>query len=228
VAGGRHAYIDAVDVAGRKTPYLTPEDLIAVFGHCRIVRGIVRACPPGGRFDNDHNGYPNDTSGWNFDRNTNDPQTDEPQHLLGRRDLDLGRPPVHGLGPGDDPVRRAERARPPHHSLAADAERGQAGPDGHREPGDPQRQFPGVPQQWPGNPGSATNATHTNWSTQYGYGPPDVGAATRPASVARRDDLLRDPGDRRGRNISALSNVVGVRVAPPVSLRAAGAGTRSG
>ena len=43
----------------------------------------------------------------------------------------------------------------------------------------PQKQFPSVAHQWPGNPGSATNATHTNWSTQYGYGRPDVGAATR-------------------------------------------------
>ncbi|MDQ6804629.1 MAG: hypothetical protein M3065_06615, partial [Actinomycetota bacterium] len=80
VTRGRHAYINAVDVAGYTTPYLSPEDLIAVFGHCRIVQGRVRACPESGRFDNDHNGYPNDISGWNFDRNTNDPQTDEPDY----------------------------------------------------------------------------------------------------------------------------------------------------
>ena len=42
----------------------------------------------------------------------------------------------------------------------------------------PQTQSPGVPDQWPGNPGSATNSTHTNWSTQYGYGRPNIGAAT--------------------------------------------------
>ena len=42
----------------------------------------------------------------------------------------------------------------------------------------PQTQSPGVPDQWPGNPGSATDADHTNWSTQYGYGRPNIGAAT--------------------------------------------------
>src|SRR5439155_1071456 len=47
----------------------------------------------------------------------------------------------------------------------------------------PQRLGPAAPPgtkqpQWPGNPNSATDATHTNWSTQYGYGRPDVGAAT--------------------------------------------------
>src|SRR5256712_3591586 len=47
----------------------------------------------------------------------------------------------------------------------------------------PQPLGPGAPPgtkqpQWPGNPNSATDATHTNWSTQYGYGRPDVGAAT--------------------------------------------------
>src|SRR5437899_8867353 len=47
----------------------------------------------------------------------------------------------------------------------------------------PQPLGPGAPPgtkqpQWPGNPNSATNATDTNWSTQYGYGRPDVGAAT--------------------------------------------------
>ena len=43
----------------------------------------------------------------------------------------------------------------------------------------PQTQSPGVPDQWPGNPGSATDADHTNWSTQYGYGRPNIGAATK-------------------------------------------------
>lgn len=39
--------------------------------------------------------------------------------------------------------------------------------------------------QWPGNPGSATDATHTNWSTQYGYGRPDVAAATAMVMTGR-------------------------------------------
>src|SRR5581483_4659668 len=42
----------------------------------------------------------------------------------------------------------------------------------------PQTQSPATPRQWPGNPNSLTDATHTNWSTQYGYGRPDIGAAT--------------------------------------------------
>jgi len=56
---------------------ITSEDLIAAFGHCRIVAHHLGACPAGGSFDNDHNGYPNDISGWNFHRDTNDPQTDQ-------------------------------------------------------------------------------------------------------------------------------------------------------
>src|SRR3954454_5201538 len=43
----------------------------------------------------------------------------------------------------------------------------------------PQTQSPHTPHQWPGNPLSATDATHTNWSTQYGYGRPDIGKATQ-------------------------------------------------
>ena len=42
----------------------------------------------------------------------------------------------------------------------------------------PQTQSPQTPRQWPGNPNSATDAEHTNWSTQYGYGRPNMGAAT--------------------------------------------------
>ena len=57
----------------------------------------------------------------------------------------------------------------------------------------PQVQSPGVANQWPGNPGSATNATHTNWSTQYGYGRPDLGAATTAGAVGE------DPADGRDR-----------------------------
>ncbi len=80
VPGGRHHYVASVHVGSKLTPYLSPEDLIAVFGHCQIVRGHIgpKGCPRGGRFDNDHNGYPNDISGWNFEYNTNDPNTTDP------------------------------------------------------------------------------------------------------------------------------------------------------
>jgi hypothetical protein len=66
---------------GRANPQaggITPEDLIIAFGHCQIVNHEIgpSGCPAGGRFDNDKNGYPNDISGWNFHRDTNDPQTD--------------------------------------------------------------------------------------------------------------------------------------------------------
>src|SRR5205807_8272505 len=39
----------------------------------------------------------------------------------------------------------------------------------------PQTQSPQTQRQWPGNPSSTTDADHTNWSTQYGYGRPDIG-----------------------------------------------------
>ena len=42
----------------------------------------------------------------------------------------------------------------------------------------PQTQARDVAKQWPGNPDSHTDDTHTNWSTQYGYGRIDLGAAT--------------------------------------------------
>jgi hypothetical protein len=66
---------------GRANPQaggITPEDLIIAFGHCEIVNHEIgpSGCPPNRSFDNDHNGYPNDISGWNFHRDTNDPQTD--------------------------------------------------------------------------------------------------------------------------------------------------------
>jgi hypothetical protein len=66
---------------GRANPQaggITPEDLIIAFGHCQIVEHLIGAmgCPPSGSFDNDQDGYPNDISGWNFHRDTNDPQTD--------------------------------------------------------------------------------------------------------------------------------------------------------
>jgi len=59
---------------------ITPEDLIVAFGHCKITNHEIdgaAGCTPGGRFDNDSNGYANDISGWNFHRDTNDPQTDQ-------------------------------------------------------------------------------------------------------------------------------------------------------
>lgn len=58
---------------------ITPEDLIVAFGHCQVIDGQIgpAGCPVGGRFDNDHNGYPNDINGWNFNRDDNDPQTEQ-------------------------------------------------------------------------------------------------------------------------------------------------------
>jgi hypothetical protein len=315
---GRHAYIDSVHVAGKLTPYLSPEDLIAVFGHCRIAKGLIEGCPAGGRFDNDGNGYPNDVSGWNFDRNTNDPQTDEPAYshapgllslvageadnnyagvgvcracrvvpikqaaeAVGRTDhwaesilyaTDLGATAIssvvveynyssfsqaavdyadrHGVllaldsndfdamdhtdgmlfdhaipgnglskdrGPPDTAWFRARSNTTSYgtHQIFSGEETTTSGAtpfmasllamtqsaalnarDRHviphrlrpnevkqvlmdtASPIVPQVQAPGVARQWPGNPNSATDATHTNWSTQYGYGRPDVGAAT--------------------------------------------------
>lgn len=74
---GQHEYIHSVNIGGPLTPYLSPEDLIDVFGTCRITGGRVDSCPPNGRFDNDGNGYPNDISGWNAYNNTNDPQNED-------------------------------------------------------------------------------------------------------------------------------------------------------
>src|SRR5207248_1715221 len=78
--------IDVEDYAsdprvGRANPQaggITPEDLIIAFGHCKIENHLTTKakCPANRRFDNDGNGYPNDISGWNFHRDTNDPQTD--------------------------------------------------------------------------------------------------------------------------------------------------------
>ncbi|MEA2646715.1 MAG: hypothetical protein QOE92_1798, partial [Chloroflexota bacterium] len=56
---------------------ITPEDLIVTFGHCQVTNGNLGDCPAGGRFDNDGNGYPNDINGWNFNRDNNDPQTEQ-------------------------------------------------------------------------------------------------------------------------------------------------------
>jgi hypothetical protein len=316
--GGQHAYLNQVDIGGVKTPYLSPEDLIAVFGHCRVTGGHLGSCPSGGRFDNDANGYPNDVSGWNVQRNTNDPQTDDSAYnhapglisdLVGEANNGYAgvgvcrKCRVMPIKQGAEAVGRSDQLAPailyatdagasvissvvvsytytsfardavdyanrhgvllsldsndfdsmdhtdgmlydhalPGNSLTQDAE----GPDTHtfrarsnvtsygthnvfsgegnstsgatpfqagmlamvqsaalnaRDAGTiprrltpnevrqvmmdtasaviPQTQSPGVPRQWPGNPGSATNSTHTNWSTQYGYGRPDIGAAT--------------------------------------------------
>ncbi|MBV9796956.1 MAG: S8 family serine peptidase [Solirubrobacterales bacterium] len=319
VPGGHHQYLHRVHVGGVLTPYLSPEDLIAVFGDCRIVRHRVRFCRPGYHHDNDGNGYPNDISGWNFDRNNNDPQTEDRAYNhapslisllggeanddfagagvcrecmvvpvkddaepLGRSDrwgeailyaTDLGATAIssvvvgynyssfsqeavdyaydHGVllsldsndfdamdhtdgmlfshvFPGNSltedtspPATQWFRARSNvtsygTHSIFSGEENSTSGatpfqagmlamvqsaaldarhrgiiPD-HLTPDEvkqvlmdtaspviPQTQAPGVPHQWPGNPGSATDATHTNWSTQYGYGRPDLGAAAR-------------------------------------------------
>ncbi len=58
---------------------ITPEDLIVAFGHCQVASGAIgpQGCPAGGRFDNDGNGYPNDINGWDFNRDNNDPQTEQ-------------------------------------------------------------------------------------------------------------------------------------------------------
>jgi hypothetical protein len=318
VNGGQHNYINRVDIGGTKTPYLSPEDLIAVFGHCRIVSHRLGSCPPGGRFDNDGNGYPNDVSGWNVQRNTNDPQTEDSayNHASNLLSLAVGEANnnyasvgvcrecrIVPIKQGAEALGRSDQWAPailyavdagasvissvvvsytyssfareavdyanrkgvllsfdsndfdsldhtdgmlydhalPGNSLTQDEE----GPDTHTfrarsnvtsygthsvfsgeqnstsgatpfqaamlamvqsaalnardrsiiprrltpnevrqvmmdtaSPVIPQTQSPGVPDQWPGNPGSATDATHTNWSTQYGYGRPNIGAAT--------------------------------------------------
>jgi hypothetical protein len=325
VTGGQHDYLDTVDVAGKPTPYLTPEDLIAVFGHCQIVGHQIGSagCPAGGRFDNDHNGYPNDVSGWNFDRNTNDPQTEETSYghapgligdvageadngyagvgecrdcsivpvkqgaeCLGRPDhwgaailyaTDLGATTISsvvvsyayssfnqkaidyaynhgvslaldsndfdsmdhtdgmlwghvipgnslaydqngtGLQPNATTWFRARSSTTSYgtHNIFSGYGTSTSGatpfmasmlgmvqsaglnavdkgvlpspltPDEVKQvmmdtasPVVPQTQSPQTQRQWPGNPNSVTDATHTNWSTQYGYGRPDIGAAT--------------------------------------------------
>ncbi len=318
VAGGRHPYLHSVHVNGVLTPYLSPEDLIAVFGDCRIAGHRVRFCRAGHHYDNDGNGYPNDISGWNFERNNNDPQTEDMAYNhapslisllggeannafagvgvcrecmvvpvkddaepLGRSDrwgeailyaTDLGATAIssvvveysyssfsqeavnyayrHGVllsldsndfdsmdhtdgmffahaFPGNSltedqpaPATQWFRARSNvtsygTHSIFSGEENSTSGatpfqaamlamvqsaaldardrgiipsrltPNEVKQvlmdtasPVIPQTQAPGVANQWPGNPQSVTDATHTNWSTQYGYGRPDLGAAT--------------------------------------------------
>ncbi|MGI8608475.1 MAG: S8 family serine peptidase [Candidatus Dormibacteria bacterium] len=61
---------------------ITPEDLIVAFGHCQVSPSthlIVAAfpCDQTKHFDNDGNGYANDINGWNFNRDNNDPQTEQ-------------------------------------------------------------------------------------------------------------------------------------------------------
>lgn len=77
-AGGPYLHHVCSGVGPGKTD-ITPEDLIVAFGHCQVINGAIgpAGCPAGGRFDNDHNGYPNDINGWNFNRDNNDPQTEQ-------------------------------------------------------------------------------------------------------------------------------------------------------
>ena len=309
VPGGQHEYLNKVDIGGKKTAYLSPEDLIVVFSN---------------HVDEDGNGYVDDISGWNFDRNTNDPQYEDTTYghapglisdiagvannhyggvgecrecsvvpikqgseCLGRPDhwgaailyaTDLGATTIssvvvsyayssfnqraidyaynHGvvlsLDSNDfDAMDHTDGMLFNHvlvgNSLAKDSDR-LAGADqittwfrarssvtsygthnifsgygtstsgatpfmasmaamvqsaglnaadkgtipSPLEPDEvkqvmmnassaviPQTQSPYTPHQWPGNPLSATDATHTNWSTQYGYGRPDIGKATQ-------------------------------------------------
>ena len=59
---------------------ITPEDLIVAFGHCQIDSNhltVGSTCAGTAHYDNDGNGYANDINGWNFNRDTNDPQTEQ-------------------------------------------------------------------------------------------------------------------------------------------------------
>src|SRR3954451_13086583 len=51
VVGGKHAYLNSVKIGGAKTAYLSPEDIIVGLSNGK---------------DDDHNGYVDDISGWNF------------------------------------------------------------------------------------------------------------------------------------------------------------------
>lgn len=319
---GRHEYLHSVNIGGPLTPYLSPEDLIDVFGNCEITGDRVGSCPTNGKFDNDGNGYPNDISGWNAYHHNNDPQTEDRGYghasgLIGEmggqannnfagvgncRDCrvvpvksgaesvgkadglapaityaaDLGvdamstvvvsyayssalreavRYAVEQKGilmsmdsndfdsmdhtdghlfddvfPGNGLVQDVEgkdvrsfRGRSNvtsygTHSIFSGGETTTSGatpfqaaflamvqsaalnavddptnPYSRRlTPNEvkqvlintaseilPQRDHPSVPNQWPGNPDSKTDATHTAWSTQYGYGRPNIGKATK-------------------------------------------------
>ncbi|MCW2967087.1 MAG: hypothetical protein JWM71_859, partial [Solirubrobacteraceae bacterium] len=306
-AAGKHDYLNSVDIGGKKTPYLSPEDLIVVFSD---------------HVDQDHNGYVDDISGWNFDRNTNDPQTEDTAYshapglisliggqadngfagvgvcrscrvvpikqgseCLGRPDrwgeailyaTDLGATTISSvvvsyayssfnqqaidyayghnvalaldsndfdamdhtdgmlwnhvipgnsldidqdsIEPGATTTFRARSNVTSYgtHNIFSGEEvttsggtpfmasmmgMVQAAGLDARDKGTiptpltpdevkqvmmdtasaviPQTQSPATVRQWPGNPSSATDADHTNWSTQYGYGRPDIGAATK-------------------------------------------------
>ncbi len=318
-ADGEHEYLNEVNIGGQKTGYLSPQDLIVVFGSCRIDGGRVSECPSDGRFDNDSNGYPNDVSGWNTYNNNNDPQTEDPGYnhasslisligaqadnnfggvgvcrecrvlpvkqgaeSVGKTDnwtpaltyaVDAGAKAVssvvvsytyssaareavaHAIDknvllsfdsndfdsmdhtdghlydevfPGNSVIQDIEgkdvqsfRARSNvtsygTHSVFSGGETTTSGATPFQAaflgmvqsaamdavdeglyprtltPNEvrqvlmntaseviPQRDHPTVPRQWPGNPDSKTDATHTNWSTQYGYGRVNIGKATR-------------------------------------------------
>ena len=315
---GTHTYLHAVNIAGPKTPYLSPEDLIAVFGHCKITDNRIANCSDGLKVDNDGNGYPNDVSGWNTYTNTNDPQNEDPGYnhasgliseigaesndfgdigvcpkcrvvpikqgaeAVGKTDnwtpalnyaVDIGAKAVasvvvsytyssagraavaHAIDknvllsfdsndfdamdhtdgllydqvfPGNSVVEdvggkdvQSFRARSNvtsygTHSIFSGEEESTSGStpyqasflalvqsaaenavDAHVYPRSltpnevkqvlintaspviTQVDHPTVPNQWPGNPDSATDATHSNWSTQYGYGRVNIGKATK-------------------------------------------------
>lgn len=316
---GEHEYLNQVNIGGPKLGYLSPQDLIVVFGRCRLEGNRVAECPGNGRFDNDGNGYPNDVSGWNTYNNNNDPQTEDPGYnhasslisligaqadngfggvgvcrecrvlpvkqgaeSVGKTDnwtpaltyaVDAGAKAVssvvvsytyssaareavaHAIDrnvllsfdsndfdamdhtdghlydevfPGNSVIQdiegkdvRSFRARSNvtsygTHSVFSGGETTTSGATPFQAaylgmvqsaamdavdeglyprtltPNEvrqilmntaseviPQRDHPTVPRQWPGNPDSKTDATHTNWSTQYGYGRVNIGKATR-------------------------------------------------
>jgi Subtilase family len=62
---------------------LTPEDLIVVFGDCKVNEHthLIEFCKKGHHYDNDGDGYPNDISGWNFQNSDNDPETNDGAYL---------------------------------------------------------------------------------------------------------------------------------------------------
>lgn len=74
------AGVGVANAAGYAPTDITPEDLIVAFGHCEIQNGAIAGafpCDPSKHYDNAHNGYPNDINGWNFNRDDNDPQTEQ-------------------------------------------------------------------------------------------------------------------------------------------------------
>ncbi|MDP9326365.1 MAG: S8 family serine peptidase, partial [Candidatus Dormibacteraeota bacterium] len=63
---------------------ITPEDLIVALGHCQVDQNthlpVGTTCSGTTHSDNDGNGYANDINGWNFNRDTNDPQTEQSKY----------------------------------------------------------------------------------------------------------------------------------------------------